>query len=72
MTTSYVAAESSAGNPVLNIVVFVAFIVITMAVVLRAGKPQKKPPISTPVAEHFPENRTAWLSRATIFRLPPS
>ncbi|UTO25062.1 cation acetate symporter [Corynebacterium pseudotuberculosis] len=42
MTTSYVAAESSAGNPVLNIVVFVAFIVITMAVVLRAGKTTKE------------------------------
>ncbi|AEX39092.1 cation acetate symporter [Corynebacterium pseudotuberculosis] len=42
MTTSYVAAESSAGNLVLNIVVFVAFIVITMAVVLRAGKTTKE------------------------------
>ncbi|ALP34684.1 solute symporter family protein [Corynebacterium pseudotuberculosis] len=42
MTTSYVTAESSAGNPVLNIVVFVAFIVITMAVVLRAGKTTKE------------------------------
>lgn len=42
MTTSYMAAESSAGNPVLNIIVFVAFIVITMAVVLRAGKSTKE------------------------------
>lgn len=42
MTTSYLAAESSAGNPVLNIIVFVAFIVITMAVVLRAGKSTKE------------------------------
>ncbi|GAB3938975.1 solute symporter family protein [Corynebacterium tapiri] len=32
------AAESSAGNPVLNIIVFVAFIVVTMYFVSRAGK----------------------------------
>lgn len=35
---SYFAAEESAGNPILNIAVFVAFIVITMFVVMRAGK----------------------------------
>ncbi|WJZ02038.1 solute symporter family protein [Corynebacterium freiburgense] len=33
-----VAQESSAGNPILNIAVFVAFIVVTMAIVMRVGK----------------------------------
>lgn len=35
-------ADSSAGNPVLNIAVFGAFLVITMWVVLRAGKSTKE------------------------------
>lgn len=35
------APGSAAGNPVLNIIVFIVFIVITMAVVLRAGKTTK-------------------------------
>ncbi|AHI02638.1 acetate permease [Corynebacterium falsenii DSM 44353] len=42
MTTFTLAAESSAGNPILNISVFVAFIAITMYVVTRVSrKPQK-------------------------------
>ena len=32
------AQESTAGNPILNIAVFVAFIVVTMAIVMRVGK----------------------------------
>ena len=32
------ASDSDAGNPVLNIVIFVAFIVITMTIVTRVGK----------------------------------
>lgn len=43
MTTHLLAAESGAGNPILNISVFVAFIVITMAIVTKAARaPQKK------------------------------
>ena len=43
MTTYLLAAESGAGNPVLNISVFVAFIVITMAIVTKAARaPQKQ------------------------------
>ena len=43
MTTHLLATESGAGNPVLNISVFVAFIVITMAIVTRAARaPQKQ------------------------------
>lgn len=39
MTTTYLAASSSeAGNPVLNIIIFVAFIVVTMTIVTRVGK----------------------------------
>ncbi|MGP6174966.1 solute symporter family protein [Corynebacterium sp. A21] len=40
--TIYLAQESSTGNPWLNIGVFVAFIVITMTVVLRVGKSTKE------------------------------
>lgn len=32
------AAEANVGNPLLNIAIFVAFIVITMAIVIRVGK----------------------------------
>ncbi|MGO2515000.1 MAG: solute symporter family protein, partial [Corynebacterium variabile] len=32
------ASDSDAGNPVLNIIIFVAFIVITMTIVTRVGK----------------------------------
>lgn len=43
MTTAYLAQESSnTGNPILNIAVFVVFIVVTMAVVMRAGKSTKE------------------------------
>lgn len=43
MTTHLFASETSAGNPILNISVFVAFIVITMAIVTRAARaPQKQ------------------------------
>ncbi|WP_295644474.1 cation acetate symporter [uncultured Corynebacterium sp.] len=43
MTTHLLAAESGAGNPILNISVFVAFIVITMTIVTKAARaPQKK------------------------------
>lgn len=39
MTTTYLAAsDTSAGNPVLNIVIFIAFIAITMTIVTRVGK----------------------------------
>ena len=38
MTTTTLAAESSAGNPILNISIFALFLIVTMAVVLRAGK----------------------------------
>ncbi|MGZ7496090.1 solute symporter family protein [Corynebacterium sp. ZY180755] len=38
MNITYLAQEDNAGNPVLNMVVFGLFIVVTMAVVLRAGK----------------------------------
>ena len=41
-TFTLAAAESSAGNPILNIGVFAAFLVITMYVVLRAGKSTKE------------------------------
>lgn len=36
------AAETASGNPILNICVFVAFIIITMAIVMRAGKSTKE------------------------------
>ena len=42
MTTTYLAQETSAGNPILNISIFGIFLVVTMAVVLRAGKTTKK------------------------------
>ena len=42
MITTTLAAESSAGNPILNISIFGIFLFITMAVVLRAGKTTKK------------------------------
>ena len=43
MTTHLFASETSAGNPILNISVFVAFIAITMAIVTRAARaPQKQ------------------------------
>lgn len=42
MTTTYLAQETSAGNPILNISIFGIFLVVTMAVVLRAGKSTKK------------------------------
>ena len=38
MTTAYLAQEVSTGNPILNISVFVVFIVVTMTVVTRVGK----------------------------------
>ena len=41
MITTTLAAESSAGNPILNISIFGIFLFITMAVVLRAGKTTK-------------------------------
>lgn len=41
-TITLAAAESSAGNPILNIAVFAAFLVVTMYVVLRAGKSTKE------------------------------
>ncbi|QRP60463.1 cation acetate symporter [Corynebacterium sp. FDAARGOS 1242] len=41
-TFTLAAAESSAGNPILNIAVFAAFLVVTMYVVLRAGKSTKE------------------------------
>ncbi len=43
MNTAYLTADApQTGNPLLNIAVFVAFIVVTMAVVLRAGKSTKE------------------------------
>ena len=42
MTTTTLAAESSAGNPILNISIFALFLIVTMAVVLRAGKTTKE------------------------------
>lgn len=43
MTTHLFASETSAGNPILNISVFVVFIAITMAIVTRAARaPQKQ------------------------------
>ncbi|MDO5076286.1 cation acetate symporter [Corynebacterium sp.] len=36
--TVVLAQEATAGNPILNIAVFVAFIVVTMAIVMRVGK----------------------------------
>ncbi|MCS5480463.1 cation acetate symporter [Corynebacterium sp. YIM 101645] len=41
MDITYLAQEST-GNPILNIAVFVVFIVVTMTVVLRAGKTTKE------------------------------
>ena len=41
-TITLAQAESSAGNPILNIAVFAAFLVVTMYVVLRAGKSTKE------------------------------
>ena len=42
MNLHYLAAESTSGNPILNISVFVAFIVVTMTIVTRVSrKPQK-------------------------------
>ena len=41
-TITLAAAESSAGNPILNISVFAAFLVVTMYVVLKAGKSTKE------------------------------
>ncbi|AGP30228.1 solute symporter family protein [Corynebacterium terpenotabidum] len=39
MTTSFLAASSSdGGNPVLNIIIFIAFIAVTMTIVTRVGK----------------------------------
>ena len=42
MITTTLAAETSAGNPILNISIFALFLIVTMAVVLRAGKTTKK------------------------------
>lgn len=42
MTTTYLAQEANTGNPILNIAVFVIFIVVTMAVVMRVGKTTKE------------------------------
>lgn len=42
MTTTFLAQGSSTGNPLLNIAVFVLFIIVTMAVVMRAGKTTKE------------------------------
>ncbi|MGP6175318.1 solute symporter family protein [Corynebacterium sp. A21] len=42
MTTMHLAQSPSTGNPLLNIGVFVVFIVITMAVVMRAGRTTKE------------------------------
>lgn len=43
MTINYLAQEAShVGNPMLNIAVFVIFIVVTMTVVMRAGKTTKE------------------------------
>ncbi|MCQ9353353.1 cation acetate symporter [Corynebacterium sp. 153RC1] len=42
MQNVILAQESSAGNPVLNMIVFGVFIVATMAVVMRAGKTTKE------------------------------
>jgi cation/acetate symporter len=44
MTVNYLAADSDAdsGNPVLNIIIFAAFIIITMTIVTRVGKAQDK------------------------------
>lgn len=41
MDLTYLAQENT-GNPILNIAVFVVFIVVTMAVVMRAGKSTKE------------------------------
>ncbi|MGO2574051.1 MAG: cation acetate symporter, partial [Corynebacterium casei] len=35
-------AEYSTGNPILNISVFLVFLIVTMALVLRAGKSTKE------------------------------
>ena len=42
MTTTYLAQEANTGNPILNIAVFVVFIIVTMAIVMRAGKTTKE------------------------------
>ncbi|AGF71837.1 solute symporter family protein [Corynebacterium halotolerans] len=42
MNTTHLAQEASTGNPILNIAVFVVFIVVTMTVVMRAGKTTKE------------------------------
>lgn len=41
-STMIVAQETSAGNPLLNIAIFLAFLVVTMWLVLRAGKSTKE------------------------------
>ncbi|WP_297008745.1 cation acetate symporter [uncultured Corynebacterium sp.] len=38
MNINYLAADADAGNPVLNIIIFIAFIVVTMTIVTRVGK----------------------------------
>ncbi|WP_137723454.1 solute symporter family protein [Prescottella subtropica] len=42
MTTILAAEGSQVGNPVLNIAIFVAFVVITMGIVIRASRTTKK------------------------------
>jgi cation/acetate symporter len=43
MTVNYLAdSDADSGNPVLNIIIFAAFIIITMTIVTRVGKAQDK------------------------------
>lgn len=42
MTTLLAQGESQVGNPILNIAIFVAFVVITMGIVIRASRTTKK------------------------------
>ncbi len=66
-------ADSAAGNPVLNIAVFGAFLVITMWVVLRAGKSTKEASDFYTGGGSFSGRRTVWQSPVTTSpRLPSS
>ena len=66
------AAQEGSGNPVLNIAVFGAFLVITMWVVLRAGKTTKKASDFYTGGGTFSGARTVWPFPATTFLPRPS
>ena len=71
MNSTIVLAQEDTGNPILNISVFVIFIVITMTIVMRAGKTTKEASdsVSYTHLDVYKRQGTNWLNKLRINKI---